>query len=94
MAGSEDLDADCCVCTLLLLGRTFEAVTGTLGNDVGVDLVVGNNDLLPPIIFLIGAEMAAIGGADRIDVSDGDERTTDDDDGDGGGGGNDLTAVI
>jgi hypothetical protein len=70
----------------------MDDVTGTLGKVVGTAVVVGNNDLLPPIIFLIGTEMAAIGGAERIDVSDGDERAADDDD--GGGGGSDFMAVI
>ena len=55
-------------------------------------VVVGRSGLLPPIIFLIGTDIAAIGGAERIDVSDGDDSAADDDD-DGGGGGCDLTAV-
>ena len=46
-------------------------------------VVVGRSGLLPPIIFLIGTDIAAIGGAERIDVSDGDDSAADDDD-DGG----------
>ena len=46
------------------------------------------------MIFLMGTGIAAIGGADNIDVRDGDERAVDDD-GDevGGGGGSDFMAV-
>ena len=44
----------------------------------------------------MGTEIAAIGGAERIEVSDGDERADDDeeDDEEGGGGGNDFFAMI
>ena len=61
----------------------------------GIAVDVGKSGLLPPIIFRIGADIAAIGGAERIDVSDGEESAADDDDDAGGGGGGwDLTAVI
>ena len=60
----------------------------------GIAVDAGRSGLLPPIIFLIGADIAAIGGAERIDVSDGEESAADDDDDEGGGGGWDLTAVI
>ena len=85
------MDVDCCGCPFLLM-TLFDADTDTLGKTAGTtEDVAGNNGLLPPIIFLIGTEMAAIGGAERIDVSDGDERDADEE---GRGGGSDFMAVI
>lgn len=76
---------------LVVLATPLDVVCDTPDKAV----VVGRSGLLPPIIFLIGTDIAAIGGAERIDVSDGDDNAADDDDDDeGGGGGCDLTAVI
>ena len=63
-------------------------VTDRLGESPGC-VVDGANGLAPFIRLLIGVERAAIGGADKIEVSDGDEWAVDD-----GWLGDDFLAVI
>ena len=77
----------------LVTGIGLDAARGRL-EAAGIPLDVDTMLRLLAMIFLMGTGIAAIGGADNIDVRDGDERAVDDD-GDevGGGGGSDFMAV-
>ena len=77
----------------LVTGIGLDAARGRL-DAAGIPLDVDTILRLLAMIFLMGTGIAAIGGADNIDVRDGDERAVDDD-GDevGGGGGSDFMAV-
>ena len=77
----------------LVTGIGLDAARGRL-EAAGIPLDVDTILRLLAMIFLMGTGIAAIGGADNIDVRDGDERAVDDDvDEVGGGGGSDLMAV-
>lgn len=76
-----------------LVVTPFDIVADKLGKTPDTVVVVGNNGLVPPMIFLMGTERAAMGGAERIEVREGDESAAVDED-DGGGGGSDFMAVI
>ena len=73
---------------LLLLVTPFDIDADTFGKAPGTVFVVGNNGLLPLMICLMGTEMAAMGGAERIEVRDGDEDAVETE------GGRDFIAVI
>ena len=83
---------------LILLVTPFDTfVADTFCNTPsGTVLVGGSSGLLPLIMLLMRTEIAAIGGAERIEVRDGEECSASDEDDvdDRGGGGSDLMAVI
>ena len=63
----------------LVTGIGLDAARGTL-DAADIPLDVDTIFRLLAMIFLMGTGIAAIGGADNIDVRDGDERAVDDDD--------------